>query len=176
METRETDSTNTSSIDQSKALDSADGQPGKSESDKDTKESKNNSSSQINEKEKTSSDETNVEDKSATLENEVPKMDTTQPVEEKAGAEPSAESNQEKESISKDTCSETNDTGAEEKSRERNLSAELKKGEVKIKGGITNEDEDSLVIDEAGDDDTKSESDKAGGSEVRKYIKIPSFW
>merc|ERR1711997_318684 len=41
-----------------------------------------------------------------------------------------------------------------------------KKGEVKIKSGITNEDEDSLVIDEADDDDTKSESDKAGGSEL----------
>ena len=170
METRDTDSTNASSIDQSKALDPADGQPGKCENDKDTKESKSNSTSQINENEKSSSDETNADDKSATSENEVSKMDTTQPIEEKSVVEPSAESDPEKESISKDTTSETNETGSEEKSRERNLSAELKKGEVKIKGGITNEDEDSLVIDEAGDDDTKSESDKAGGSEVRICI------
>ena len=172
METRDIDSTNTSSVDQPKVLDPADGQPGKAESDKDTKESKTNSTSQMNEKEKTSSDETTLEDQSATLENEVSKMDTTQPIEEKSGVELSAESNPEKESISKDTSSETNETGSEEKLRERNVSAELKKGEVKIKSGITNEDEDSLVIDEAGDDDTKSESDKAGGSEVRRYINI----
>ena len=170
METRDTDSTNSSSVDQSKGLDPADGQPGKGDSDKDTKESKTISTSQINEKEKTSSDETSLKDQSATLETEVFKMDTSQQIKEKPEVEPSAESNPEKESISKDTSSETNETGSEEKSRERNISADLKKGEVKIKSGITNEDEDSLVIDEAGDDDTKSESDKAGGSEVRKYI------
>merc|ERR1712001_242379 len=47
----------------------------------------------------------------------------------------------------------------------KELSSEIKKGEIKIRG-VTTEDEDPLVIDEAGDDDTKSESDRAAGSEL----------
>ena len=54
----------------------------------------------------------------------------------------------------------------------KELSSEIKKGEIKIRG-VTTEDEDPLVIDEAGDEDTKSESDRAAGSEVHvDYIHI----
>ena len=50
----------------------------------------------------------------------------------------------------------------------KQISDDLNKNELKGRG-IGTEDEDPLVIDEAGDDDTKSESDMAGGSEV-EYI------
>jgi hypothetical protein len=60
----------------------------------------------------------------------------------------------------------TKDSKVENTAKE--ISAEIKKGEIKIRG-VATEDEDPLVIDEAGDDDTKSESDRAAGSEVQTF-------
>ena len=48
----------------------------------------------------------------------------------------------------------------------------MKKGEIKIKSGIAHDDEDSLVIDEAGDEDAKSESDKYSKGRVLTPVKV----
>ena len=65
-----------------------------------------------------------------------------------------------------ESTKETKDSKLENTAKE--ISAEIKKGEIKIRG-VATEDEDPLVIDEAGDEDTKSESDRAAGSEVQIF-------
>jgi len=156
MNTDDSDPTSSLSKDQSKALDLEEGPKEKGGDESDKKESTESDIPQINETDKKESEGNASEEKDVTSASEGVKMDTSQPLAE-------VQTNHENVPSSKNPSSETN---LEEKPRERNLSGELKKGEIKIKSGMTQDDEDSLVIDEAGDDDAKSESDKAAGSEV----------
>jgi len=89
-------------------------------------------------------------------------MDITQPKEDSSSIKDSDIMSQEKEANSTKNALPSNATGTEDKVKD--LSDELKTGEIKIKSGL--DDEDSLVIDEAGDEDTKgSDSNMAPGSE-----------
>ena len=159
------DSNPTSSLskEQCTKVDPEEGLQGKGGDESDMKEPKDSVTPKVDERDKNESEGNASEEKDDTLASEDAKIGTSEPMEED-------QTNQEKVPSTKNTSSETNATSSEEKQRERHLSAELKKGEIKIKGGMAHDDEDSLVIDEAGDDDAKSESDKAAGSEVSKWV------
>ena len=167
METRDSNATDASSTEQPKVLDPADGLQGKGDNTKDTKESNSKSTSEINEKDKISSESAASEDKPTKLELEEPKLDITQPKEDSSSIKDSDIMSQEKEANSTKNVLPSNATGTEDKVKD--LSDELKTGEIKIKSGL--DDEDSLVIDEAGDEDTKgSDSNMAPGSEVCEHL------
>ena len=176
METRDSNATDASSAEQAKVLDPAEGLQEKDDNKKDTKESNSISASEKNEKDKISSEDTASEDRPAKLELEETKMDITQPKEESSSIKASDLMTQEKEANSTKNGQPSNATGTEDKLKD--VSDELKTGEIKIKSGL--DDEDSLVIDEAGDEDTKgSDSNMAPGSEVCAHLisaLIVRYW